>query len=178
MLMGLLVHKGNYQLHFPVHFKHGCSTPRDVLWVVSISCQAASRNIPMPVFWLGYMAAGPNTKMYFYESAAWLLCAVTSGAPSVQTPHPAKAVLIDGFTPMECLFGVEMAKGATRFNRQRANDLVIRLLEKYESQIETAPSGSKYQECYDVTTGKPGPDYLRLYSEVKEELGKMGIAFE
>ena len=178
MLMGLLVHKGSYQLHFPVHFRYGCSTPRDVLWVVSISCQAASRNIPMPVFWLGYMAAGPNTKMYFYESAAWLLCAVTSGAPSVQTPHPAKAVLIDGFTPMECLFGVEMAKAATRFSRQKANNLVLRLLEKYESQIETAPTGSKYQECYDVTTGKPGQDYLRLYSEVKEELGKMGIAFE
>ena len=86
--------------------------------------------------------------------------------------------MIDGFTPMECLFGVEMAKAATRFNRQKANDLVIRLLEKYESQIETAPSGSKYQECYDVTTGKPGQDYLRLYSEVQEELGKMGISFE
>jgi len=178
MLVGLLVHKGSYQLHFPIHFRHGCSTTRDVLWVVSVSCQAASRNIPMPTFWLGYMASGPNTRMYFQESAAWLLCAVPSGAPSVQTPHPAKAVLIDGFTPMECRFGVEMGKAAVRFNRQKANELVIRLLEKYESRIEKAPSGNRYQDCYDVATGKPGEAYLRLYEEVKEELSGMGIALE
>ena len=177
VLMGLLVHKGNYQLTFPVHFRHGCSTTRDVLWVVSTSCQAASRNIPMPVIWLGYMAAGPNTRMYFYESAAHLLCAVTSGAPAVQTPHPAKAVKADGITPLEAKFGVEMAIAAARLDRQRAGELVIRLLEKYESRIETAPTGSTYQECYDVTTGRPGPEYIRLYGEVKEELAGMGVPF-
>jgi len=55
--------------------------------------------------------------------------------------------------------------------------LVIQLLEKYESQIATAPSGSTYQECYEVTTGKPGEDYVRLYNEMKEELAKMGVPF-
>ena len=178
VLMGLLVHRGSYQLTFPVHFKYGCSTPRDVLWAVSASCQAASRNIPMPVIWLGYIAGGPNTKIFFYESAAYLLCTVTSGAPSAQTPHPAKAVKIDGITPMEAKFGVEMAKAASKFDRQKANELVIRLLEKYESQIETAPTGSKYQECYDIITGKPSQEYLWLYNEVKEELTRMGIIFE
>jgi methylamine--corrinoid protein Co-methyltransferase len=177
ILMGLLVQKGSYQLTFPIHFKYGCSTTRDVLWAVSMSCQAASRNIPMPVIWLGYMAGGPNTKMYFYEAAAHLLCAVASGAPSVQTPHPAKAVKIDGFTPMECKFGVEMAETATRVNRQKANVLVNRLLEKYESQIETAPSGSRYQDCYDIVSGRPSGDYVQLYDEVKEELTKMGVPF-
>ena len=178
MLMGLLIQRGNYQLTFPVHFRHGCSTTRDVLWVVSASCQAASRNIPMPVIWLGYMAAGPNTSMYYYESAAHLLCAVTSGAPSVQTPHPAKAVKVDGITPLEAKFGVEMATAASEFDREQANELVIRLLERYEPQIEAAPSGSTYQQCYDVSTGRPGQDYLRLYDEVKEELAGMGIPFE
>jgi len=178
ILVGLLIHKGNYQLTFPVHFKYGCSTSRDVLWAVSASCQATSRNIPMPVIWLGYMAAGPNTRMYFYEAAAHLLCATTSGAPSVQTPHPAKAVMIDGITPMEARFGVEMATAASRLNREKANDIVIQLLEKYESQIETPPPASRYQDCYDLVTGKPGEDYVRLYDEVKEELIEMGIPFE
>jgi methylamine--corrinoid protein Co-methyltransferase len=175
MLMGLLVHRGNYQLTFPVHFRYGCSTTRDVLWVVSASCQAASRNIPMPTIWLAYIAGGPNTRMFFYESAAYLLCAVASGAPSVQTPHPAKAVKVDGITPLEAEFGVEMAVAAAKLNRGQANELVLRLLDKYESRIETAPSGSTYQECYEVTSGKPGDDYLRLYGEVKEELAAMGV---
>jgi methylamine---corrinoid protein Co-methyltransferase len=177
MMIGLLALKGNYQLHFPVHFKYGCSTTRDVLWVVSVSCQAASRNIPMPVIWLGYMAGGPNTKMYFYESAAWLLAATTSGAPSVQTPHSAKAVKIDGFTPMECQFGVDMAKAAAKYDRKQANGLVKKLLERYEPQIDKAPSGDRYQDCYHVTTGKPSEGYVRLVNEVKEELSGMGISF-
>jgi methylamine--corrinoid protein Co-methyltransferase len=79
---------------------------------------------------------------------------------------------------MEAKFGVEAATAVTRLNRKEANDLVVRLLEKYESQVETAPTGSTYQECYDVKTGKPGREYLRLYDEVKEELATMGIPFE
>ena len=79
---------------------------------------------------------------------------------------------------MECKFGVEFAKAAIQLSRQQANEIVLRLLEKYESQIEKAPTGSRYQECYDVTTGKPGEDYVRLYAEVKEELARMGIPFE
>ena len=132
----------------------------------------------MPVIWLGYMAGGPNTKTYFYESSAHLLCAVTSGAPAVQTPHPAKAVKIDGITPMEAKFGVEMAGAASKLKREGASELVIELLQKYESQIGTAPSGSRYQECYDVTTGKPGEEYYRLYNEMKEELANMGVPFK
>lgn len=178
ILMGLLIQKGNYQLTFPVHFQHGCSTTRDVLWVVSSSCQAASRNIPMPMIWLGYIAGGPNTKSYFYESAAYLLCAITSGAPSVQTPHPAKAVKVDGITPLEAKFGVEMAMAATQLSRDQSVELANQLLEKYESQIPNASSGSTYQECFEVTSGKPGKDYLRLYYEMKEELADMGIPFK
>ena len=116
--------------------------------------------------------------MYFYEAAAHLLCTVTSGSPGVGIPHPAKGVKVDGSTPMEARFGVDMAKAASRLNRERANDLVRRLLEKYESQIPKAPAGDRYQDCYDVATGKPKEGYVRLYEEVKEELGKMGIPFE
>jgi methylamine--corrinoid protein Co-methyltransferase len=177
MLMGLLVQQGNYQLTFPVHFRHGCSTTRDILWVVSVSCQAASRHIPMPTIWLSYNASGPNTRMFFYESAAYLLSAVTSGAPSVQTPHPAGATKVDGITLLEAQFGVEMTMAASQLDRQRANGLVLRLLDRYETEIEIAPSGSTYQQCYDVTTGKPAAGYVRLYEELKEELAGMGIPF-
>jgi hypothetical protein len=175
MLMGLLVHQGNYQLTFPVHFRYGCSTTRDVLWVVSASCQAASRNIPMPTIWLGYVASGPNTRMFFYESAAYLLCAVTSGAPSVQTPHPARATKADGITPLEAQFGVEMAVAASYLRREQANELVLRLLDRYEAKIETAPPGSTYQDCYDVVSGRPKRGYVQFYGELKEELVGMGV---
>jgi methylamine--corrinoid protein Co-methyltransferase len=179
ILVGLLVHKANFHHNFPIHLRYTCSTPRDVLWAVSVGCQAGSRNIAMPVAWTSYAAAGPNTKMFFYETAAFLLCQVTSGAPGVKAPpHPAKGVMKDGITPMEAKFAVEIGKAACRLKRDQANDLVNRLLEKYESKLETAPEGSRYQECYDVTTGKPSDAYVRLYDEIKEELAGMGIPFE
>jgi len=71
-----------------------------------------------------------------------------------------------------------MAIAASKLNREQANKLVIQLLEKYESQIETASTGSTYQECYDLTTGKPGEAYIQLFNKMKEELAEMGVPFE
>lgn len=177
-LLGLVAMKADYHLCFPIHFRHGCCSTRDVLWVVSMSSQAGSRNVPIPVIWLGYMAAGVNTKMYFYETAAYLLAATTSGADAVKMPTPAKGVKVDASTPTETKFGIEMVKAASRLSRQQANELVIKLLEKYEARIPDAPEGDRYQDCYDVETGKPGESYLRLYDEVKTELNAIGIPFD
>ena len=67
---------------------------------------------------------------------------------------------------------------AARLDREQANELVLRLLEKYESQIDAPPSGSTYQDCYDAASGKPGETYLELYNEAKEELATMGVPFK
>ena len=178
VLMGQLIHKGDYHHNFPFHFKHTTSATRDTLWGISMAIQAASRNIPIPTMWAPYCAAGPMTKMYFYEAAAILLTFTTSGAPGVMQPHPAKAVKIDGITPMEAKFAAEIVHAAAKLDRAKANEIVIGLLEKYESDIENPPSGSRYQECFDPDTGKASEEYIRLYDEVKKELAQMGIPFD
>jgi len=178
IIMGVVVMMADYQLTFPFHFNFGCSTSRDVLWTVASSCQATSRNLPSPVIWLGYIGAGPNTRQYFYESAAHILTAVTSGAPSEQTPHPAKAVKVDGITPMEAIFAVETTKAASKLKRHQANEIVKKLLEKYEPNLSNPPEGNIYQEVYNIKTGKPNDEYIKLYDEVKEELFKIGIPYE
>jgi hypothetical protein len=58
---------------------------------------------------------------------------------------------------------------------ERASGLVNKLLEKYEQEIEKAPGGKRFQECFDPRTGKPSPEYLRFYHEVKEEMAGMGV---
>jgi hypothetical protein len=178
ILAGLLVQKSTDHLTFPTHFKYGCTTSRDILWSVSSACQASSRNIPVPVHWSCYLAAGPNTKMYYYESAAYLLCAVTSGSSGTGTPHPARGIKIDGATPMDARFGIEIGKAASKLSRDQTNEIVNWLLEKYESQIPSAPEGDRYQDCYDPVTGKPGEDCIRTYNEVVEELLGIGVPFE
>jgi methylamine--corrinoid protein Co-methyltransferase len=79
---------------------------------------------------------------------------------------------------MDAKFGIELGKAACKLNRNQAREMVIRLLEKYEHRISEPPEGDRYQDCYDAVSGKPGEKCIRLYDEVKEELGAMGIPFE
>lgn len=161
----------------PIHFRHGCSTTRDCLWVYSMVGRATSRHIRYPDLALAYAAAGPCTRMYFYEAAAVNLACVPSGYGGIQTVIPARAVIDDGITPLEGRFNVEMARAATGMTAEQASALVSQLLEKYEARIDEAPEGKRYQECFDLRTRKPSEEYTRLYAEVKEELAGMGVPF-
>jgi len=176
MLVGLLVLDCDYHLTFPVHITRGCSTTREVLWCVAASSQAISRNTREPVWSLGYIAAGPMTKQFYYESAAYIAAAISSGM-SIQTTHPAKAILNDYVTPMEMRGTVELAEACAGMKRTEANELVKALLRKYEGRIDDAPVGRKYQDCFDVSTGQPCQEYVDLYGEVKDELRSIGIGY-
>jgi methylamine--corrinoid protein Co-methyltransferase len=175
-LLGTLLFQGTYHLTGPVHFRHGCSTTRDNLWVFSIVGRATSRNLNYPAIALGYAAAGPATRMYFYEAAALILSSVPAGFAGVQTVHPAKAVLEDGVTPLEARFCVDMAYAAAGMTTSQANHIVIQLLSRYEDRIMSPSKGEKYTDCFDLENGKPTSDYLRLYEEIKTEMIQMGVA--
>lgn len=177
ILIGRLVLNCDYHLVFPVHVLRGCSTPRDVLWTTAVSCQAISRNTRELVLSLGYIAAGPMTKQFFYESAAYIAAAIPSGL-SAQTTHPAKAVLEDHVTPMEMRGAVELIEACTGMTRAAGNELALAMLAKYEDNIDTASTGSRYQDCFDVATGLPCQEYVDLYGEVKDELRGMGVNYK
>ncbi|MFH2076228.1 MAG: monomethylamine:corrinoid methyltransferase [Pseudomonadota bacterium] len=174
-ILGIHLFKGCYHLTLPIHFKFGCNSLRDTLWIFSITGRATSRNACYPAIALGYAAAGPCTEMYFYEAAAILATQVVAGYAGVQTPHPAKAVLEDGITPMEAGFTVAFAKAVSGIGSQQAGELVSRLLKKYETHIEHAPSGSRYAQCYDLKTRRPRETYVTLYNRVCEEIAGMGL---
>jgi len=176
-IIGLLVLNCDYHLTFPVHITKVCSTSRDVLWSVSVSSQAISRNTKELVWSLGYNAAGPMTRQFFYESAAYIAAVISSGL-SAQTCHPARAVLNDYVTPMEMLGNVELIEACVGMKRTEANDLVKQLLKTYEDNIDDAPIGKKYPECYDVNKGEPCQEYVDLYGQVKKELHEMGFNYK
>jgi methylamine--corrinoid protein Co-methyltransferase len=173
-LIGILVFNCDYHLTFPIHITKSCSTTREVLWCVAVSSQAISRNTRELVWSLGYVAAGPMTKQFFFETAAYLAAVIPSGL-SAQTTHPARAVLNDHITPMEILGSVELNDACVGMNRTQGNELVRELLNKYENTIDNAPIGKKYQDCYDIDTGLPCQEYVDLYGQVKEELQAIGF---
>ncbi len=176
-LIGRLIFNCDYHLLFPFHITKSCTTCRDVLWPVAVSSQAISRNTKELVWMDPYCAAGPMTKQYFYEAAAYV-ATVTSSGVSMQACHPARAILRDHITPMEMLGSAELIEASAGMKRTDANELVKELLTIYEDNIDNAPTGKRYQDCYDMDTAEPCHEYVDLYAEVKDELRGMGFKYK
>jgi len=177
IIAGILVMKGRYHLTFPIDINQGISTTRQVLWTVGASSQAISRNISYPFHMLAYCAGGPMTESYFFESAAYLLTAIPSGA-SAQSPLPAKAITEDHHTPMEWRFAADMIGLASKITRKEANEIVQKILPKYEDKLSTASIGKTYQELYDLDTNQPFNEYIEFMNRIKNELKEMGVPFD
>ncbi len=177
-LMGLMVHQAHYQMNFPFHIHHTSGTTRELLWVSSASHQAVARNSKIISVSNGFLNAGPATEMVLYEAAAHALASTVSGA-NLWEAAPARNKHKNRATPMEARMAAEVGHACAHMNlsREEANALVLKILDKYEDRIADAPLGSEFQECYDVRTSLPRPDYSELYTRVKEELATLGLEF-
>lgn len=177
-LKGLLVHHCQYQQNFPFHLKYGSNTTRELLWVTSVYSQAIARNTHLVQDSNGFANAGPGTEMLLYESAAHAIASVVSGA-NLWEIAPARNKYQNRATPLEARLCAEVGHAVAHqgMTREEANEIVKRLLMKYEHMIPDAPIGMTFQECYEVKKGRPLPWWLDMYKRVKEELHQMGIEF-
>jgi hypothetical protein len=173
-LCSIIAMRASNQLSFPTHFNYGCNSTRDLSWVLSVSCQAVSRNSHFPFLGNLYVTAGPMTEMVYYEIATTVTTSVVSGG-SIEFGGVAKATHIDHFTPMEPRLASEVAHAVVGMTREEANGIVKRLLEKYEGNISNPPLGKKYEECWDVQRKTPSKEYINFDRKMKRELAGLGI---
>ena len=174
VFLGMLVYQCNYYLSLPLHIRNSCSTTRDVIWAMALSAQAISRNTNMPTLGLAYVVGGPWTESFFYESAAFIAACIASGV-STQTPHPAKAVLPDFVTPLEMKVNTELALACAGLTRKQANEIVKNILPRYEHDLDHAPIGKCYCDCFNIETAQPQPEYLEFVNDIKKNLSALGI---
>jgi methylamine--corrinoid protein Co-methyltransferase len=173
---GILVARATYHLTYPVHITHVASTTPDMLFVVSTSGQAVTRNVGVPYYALGYAAAGSATRQYFYEAAAYLL-AIQSSGMGIEDVHPNKAVVTNGALPIDSEFTCSLGHGMVGITRKEANQIIKKLMKIYSDGIKNPPKGRTLDECYDIQTMKPDDDLKKTYDEAVRELGKLGIRF-
>ncbi len=173
-IQGIIAQKATYQLTFPIHLKYACSTTPEVLWTISLSGQAISRNSHLPTLNMGLVSGGPMTEMCYYEIAAYIMAAVVSGL-SIEALGVAKAVNIDHLTPFEPKFAVEVAYAATGMKRTAANEILIDLVAKYKNQLDNPPVGKRIHDCFDLRTGKPNDEFKHFFVKIKNEIREMGL---
>jgi len=62
-------------------------------------------------------------------------------------------------------------------SRKDANELVKKILPKYEDKIREAPIGKTISECYDMERVEPTQEYLGLYDKIKKEVSSLGLDY-
>ncbi|MBQ3862860.1 MAG: monomethylamine:corrinoid methyltransferase, partial [Schwartzia sp.] len=68
--------------------------------------------------------------------------------------------------------------GKARLTRVQANELVNKILPKYQPLIDNRTLhtfGGDFRTAYDLTTVQPKPEFLAKYNKVKAELRELGL---
>ena len=140
---------------------------------------ALGRNTPL-ILTSGHAfhpAAGPGTERYFHETAAGSIPVVACGGHKLggtrtysigQTP--------DYGSPLESDFLGAVCQASRGLDIERANDVAVRLLERYETRTESIPEGHTMGRLYDIEKARPSDWYREIYDRVAGELRNRGVS--
>ncbi len=177
-LQALMVLRGSYQVTLPFHYQNGSNSMQPLLWVLSASSQAISRNSHFPFFTIPKVLAGPLEPMTFYETAATVSALVASGS-HIEALSTHKNSTVDLQTPEGPAFASEVAHAVVGIPRKEINRIVLTLLDEYKDRIENPPRGKSYPEAYDIDAAVPFPATKKIYNEMKKKIkNKFGFKFK
>ena len=177
-ILANLVCQADYHLLHPIHVQHVATSTRGVLWVQSVVEQAFARNAPCIIVADIYPKSGAMTPELLYEVAANALAVVVSGG------HLEGVGSADGAAPngtgLEVRWMAEVAHAAVRqrLTLAQANELVLRLLNRYE-HVFSQPGGNpgvRFDRAYDLPSLQPLPAWLEMYQAIKDEVRQMGLS--
>ncbi|MEM3754198.1 MAG: monomethylamine:corrinoid methyltransferase [Candidatus Bathyarchaeia archaeon] len=168
-------------LHFgPQHlYYHQQSNPQSI-FMNSLAGQAVSKNSSLIRVTSATVSARPFTEQIHYEGAAIALASVTSGSHVVGGPRPAKTLFLNHVSPLDTRVYAKVSIAASKIKKEDANEIIKELIKKYEDKIELdkAPIGKPFEECYDLETLTPKKDYVELCNKVEKELIELGIPID
>ena len=173
-MMGVLTLRTSYLIPFPLHLRYISNSSRDLLWTISTMGQAISRNTHLLSLSLNYAAAGPCTKMCLQETSASVISAVVSGL-SMESVGVATNKYEDRVTPVEPRISAEVGHAVAGMKRSEANEVVKKLLRKYEAKLGAPPLGKSLFECWNVSRRRPTKEYSALIKAFKKEMAAVGV---
>jgi methylamine--corrinoid protein Co-methyltransferase len=173
-MMGALTYQASWMLPFPLHLRYVSSSCRELLWVISTTGQAVSRNTHIPSINLNYASAGPCTPMALFETSASVTAAVTAGL-SIESVGIASNRYEDRTTPVEPRISAEVGHAVAGMKLSDANSLVTKLLAKYESKLAKPPLGKGLYECWDADKRRPTKEYSGVIRRYKKDMLDLGV---
>lgn len=169
--------QATWHLDGPVHVRWGITTSREALAVAGHAARAIEENTHLMLGNQYYTLAGPCTVMCLLETAAQAITDTCSGREVLSGVASCKGVATDLFTAMEARMMGEAAHAVAGMDIHEINILLDRLVGMYEKDYKTAPTGKKFQECYDVKTLTPSDEYVQVYEEAVKILTDLGLTY-
>lgn len=161
----------------PIHNKYVSVSTREAMWIDSIVGRAFARNAPLASLADAWTTAGAGTEEILYETAALAI------AQEASALHTDSLGATNGVYPncsgLEARFFAEVVHATfqQQLSPEAANELVLKLLEKYEHGFDNPNYGLPFPEVYDMRTVTPKPEWLDMYKRVKDDVSKMGLDF-
>ena len=160
------------------------NTSKYSLWCSNHQNAAVTKNtVCEPLTGGGWqMTHGIAHENFFWESAASAISAVVLGN-GVSGGTGAQSGLKDHQSGLGLQFSAEVGEAVAkaRLTRAHANDLVKRIMAKYQPTIDSHTAhkmGGDFRECYNLVTVQPQKWYMDMYDKVKKELTQMGLPME
>jgi methylamine--corrinoid protein Co-methyltransferase len=178
-LFGVMAYFATYHYLSITHIKWTNNSDPWGLYVLAMAGQALARNTHIVITDDPFTVCGPCTDELLYEVAGHSIIGSVCG----YTQHGVGSTggnLPDYHTGLEAGFQGEVGIAATKsgLSREQANEIAITLLPKYQDTFESPKRGKPFQEAYDLKTITPTQEWQDCYRRVKEELTKLGLAFE
>ena len=167
----------DYHLCHPIHLTKVATSTRECMWVQSIVCQAFARNAPCIIVCDIYPKSSPLTKELLYEVAANAIVGSVSGG------HLEGVGVSDGMHPngtgveVRLMGKVGHAVTDNNISIQEANDLIIKLLSRYEHVFKRNAELPlfKFEDAYDMNSLTPKKEWQKMYEDVVCELYDLGL---
>jgi methylamine--corrinoid protein Co-methyltransferase len=178
-LIGVICYFATYHYLSITHIKWTNNSDPWGMYVLSTVGQAMGRNTHLVYTDDPFCMCGPCTDELLYEVAGHAML----GEVCSYTQHGVGSTggnLVDHHTGLECGFQGEVGRATTRagITREQANDIALKLLEKYKDTFRNPKRGKPFCEAYNVKTVTPTQEWQDCYRRVKEDLSSLGLAFE
>lgn len=179
ILAANLICMADYHLCHPIHIQDVATTARGCLWLQAVLCQTFAKQAPAIIVCDLWPSSGAMTKELLYEVAANSIVVTVCGG-HLEGLGAANGNEPNG-TGLEVRLMGEVGKAVARqgMTRAQANEIVLKLLDKYEHvfRMEGGNKGVRFDTAYNMETIEPVAEWQQMYEEVKAELAELGIQF-
>ncbi len=175
MIASFAIFDCDIHLDGPIHIRWGTTSTRETLTIAAHAAAALDMNTDFLLANQYYTLAGPCTQMCLLEIAAQAITDTASGRELLSGVASAKGVTQNKTTGMEARMMGEVALATCGMEISTVNSILDQVIGMYEKDFVHAPQGKSFKDCYDVKELEPSDEYVDIYNQTIDLLGKCGF---